>query len=93
MLLRKKYFMSEVVELSVVIPCLNEVETLGICTNKSLKSIEKLNVNAEVIVADNGSTDGSLDIAKKYGAKIVNVKNKSYGSALINGIQKQRGNI
>ena len=91
MLLRKKYFMSEVVELSVVIPCLNEVETLGICINKSLKSIEKLNVNAEVIVADNGSTDGSLDIAKKYGAKIVNVKNKGYGSALINGIQKAEG--
>ena len=42
--IKKKYFMSEVVELSVVIPCLNEVETLGICINKSLKSIEKLNV-------------------------------------------------
>ncbi len=83
--------MSEAIDLTVVIPCLNEVETIGICITKSLKSIKKNNIKGEVVVADNGSTDGSLDIAKKLGARIINVKNRGYGSALIAGIKNAEG--
>ena len=83
--------MSEAIDLTVVIPCLNEVETIGICITKSLKSIKKNNIKGEVVVADNGSTDGSLDIAKKLGARIINVKNRGYGSALIAGIKNAKG--
>lgn len=83
--------MSEAIDLTVVIPCLNEVETIGICITKSLKSIKKNNIKGEVVVADNGSTDGSLDIAKKHGARIINVKNRGYGSALIAGIKNAKG--
>ena len=70
---------------------MNEVETIGICITKSLKSIKKNNIKGEVVVADNGSTDGSLDIAKKLGARIINVKNRGYGSALIAGIKNAKG--
>ena len=68
--------------LSVIIPCLNEIETIEICLIKCFESIKKLKINAEVILADNGSTDGSIEIASKMGAKIVHIKNKGYGNAL-----------
>ena len=78
-------------QLSIVIPCLNEIETIEICLIKCFESIKKLKINAEVILADNGSTDGSIEIASKMGAKIVHIKNKGYGNALRGGISKAKG--
>ncbi len=78
-------------QLSIVIPCLNEIETLEICISKCFKSIKKLEIEAEVILADNGSTDGSIELAKKMGAKVIHVKNKGYGNALRGGIIQAKG--
>lgn len=78
-------------ELSVVIPCLNEIETIEICINKCKLAIRKMNIKAEIIVADNGSDDGSAELAKKLGAKIVNIKDKGYGNALRGGIEAAIG--
>jgi glycosyltransferase involved in cell wall biosynthesis len=66
-------------ELSVVMPCLNEADTLGTCLEKAFRSIKQAGIDAEVIVADNGSTDGSIEIARKAGARVINVKAKGYG--------------
>src|SRR5438132_10706616 len=60
-------------ELSVVMPCLNEAETLGACIAKAHHAIRELQIAGEVVVADNGSTDGSLDIAQQLGARVVPV--------------------
>lgn len=78
-------------ELSVVMPCLNEAETLEICIAKAQRSIEKLNITGEVVIADNGSTDGSQAIAARMGARVVPVAAKGYGSALWGGIAAARG--
>jgi len=78
-------------ELSVVIPCLNESETIGICIEKANREINKLNISAEIIVSDNGSTDGSIQISEKMGAKVINCLEKGYGSAVINGIKNSKG--
>ena len=78
-------------EISVVLPCLNESETLGICIKKFKNKINKLNLKGEIIVADNGSSDGSIEIAKKLGAVVLNVKEKGYGNVLKAGIKKSRG--
>ncbi len=78
-------------ELSVVMPCLNEAETLGTCIAKAQRSLRELNVAGEVIVADNGSTDGSQDIAARLGARVINVEVRGYGSALMGGILAARG--
>jgi glycosyltransferase involved in cell wall biosynthesis len=82
--------MSEV-ELSIVMPCLNEQETLGSCIRKALRSLEQDGIRGEVIVADNGSTDRSIAIAEELGARVVRVEAKGYGSALAGGIQAARG--
>jgi glycosyltransferase involved in cell wall biosynthesis len=79
------------VEVSVVMPCLNEAETLASCIQKAQSAIEKDGLSAEIIVADNGSTDGSQAIAKELGARLVPVARKGYGSALIGGIEAARG--
>ena len=79
------------VELTVVIPCLNESETLAICVRKALASFEELDVRGEVVVGDNGSTDGSQDIAREAGARVVDVEEKGYGNALRGGILAARG--
>jgi len=79
------------VAVSVVMPCLNEVETLESCVTKALRSIASLGMNGEVVVADNGSTDGSQALASKSGARVVDVKEKGYGSALMGGILAARG--
>ena len=73
--------------LTIVMPCLNEAKTLQTCIEKALKSIENLGIQGEVIVADNGSTDGSIEIAIQCGARVVNIREKGYGSALRGGIE------
>jgi glycosyltransferase involved in cell wall biosynthesis len=67
-------------------PCLNEAETLRACISKAQQSIEKLGLSGEVLVADNGSTDGSQALAESLGARVVSVAEKGYGSALAGGI-------
>ena len=67
---------SENPDLSVVIPCLNEEDTLGKCLSKLLIVAKEENFSMEVIVADNGSTDGSIDIAKSFNTKVVHVSHK-----------------
>ncbi len=78
-------------ELSVVMPCLNEAETLAVCIKKAQSFFEKEGIVGEVIIADNGSTDGSQQIADSLGAKVVAVERKGYGSALQGGIQAAQG--
>src|SRR5258706_484149 len=77
--------------LSIVMPCLNEAETLAICIRKAQSSLTKLNVPGEIIIADNGSTDGSQAIATQMGVRVVAVATKGYGSALMGGIAAARG--
>lgn len=78
-------------ELSVVMPCLNEADTLETCVKKALSSFDKHGIAGEVVVADNGSTDGSVEIAQKAGARVVPVTEKGYGSALMGGIAAAKG--
>ena len=78
-------------EVSVVMPCLNEADTVGICTAKALRAMSEAGIHGEVIVADNGSTDGSQDIAAGGGARVVHVHEKGYGHALMGGIAASRG--
>jgi glycosyltransferase involved in cell wall biosynthesis len=82
---------AEPVEVSVVIPCLNEANSLGICIEKALKSFELSGIKGEVIVADNGSTDSSPEIAQQLGARVVRVSARGYGNALRAGIAAARG--
>lgn len=82
---------NEMMELSIVMPCLNEAETVGDCVRKAKSFLEKNNINGEVVVADNGSDDGSKEIALKEGARIVDVPEKGYGAALIGGISEAKG--
>jgi glycosyltransferase involved in cell wall biosynthesis len=72
-------------------PCLNEAETLATCIGKARRFLHEHQVNGEVVVADNGSTDGSQEIAREAGARIVPVATRGYGSALSAGIQSARG--
>ena len=79
------------IELSVVIPCLNEEETLDVCLEKALGVLEREGVSGEVIVADNGSIDGSVEIARERGVRVVFVEESGYGCALMGGIEAARG--
>jgi glycosyltransferase involved in cell wall biosynthesis len=78
-------------ELSVVMPCLNEAETLETCIRKAQTALQQSNIAGEIIVADNGSSDGSVEIAERLGAHVVHVKERGYGSALMGGIAAARG--
>ena len=83
--------METFVELSVVMPCLNEGETVGVCVRKATETLRMAGISGEVIVADNGSTDDSAEAARAEGARVINVAAKGYGSALMDGIAASRG--
>jgi len=78
-------------ELSIVMPCLNEAETLGTCIEKCQRILREYGIGGEIIVADNGSVDGSQAIALRMGARVVPVPAKGYGNALMGGIAAARG--
>jgi glycosyltransferase involved in cell wall biosynthesis len=78
-------------EVSVVMPCLNEADTLAVCIEKCHAAMRTADINGEVIVADNGSTDGSQAIARRMGARVVDVTERGYGRALRAGIAAARG--
>jgi glycosyltransferase involved in cell wall biosynthesis len=79
------------VEISVVLPCLDEADTLAACIAKAQQGIREAGVAGEIIVADNGSTDGSPEIARGLGAEVVHVPDRGYGHALMKGIAHARG--
>jgi glycosyltransferase involved in cell wall biosynthesis len=82
---------SNPVEVTVVMPCLNEAETLAVCIRKALGCLSENGITGEVVIADNGSTDGSQTIAEAEGAWVVSVEAKGYGNALTGGIEMARG--
>src|SRR4029453_19322491 len=79
------------IEVSVVIPCLNEADTVVTCIEKAQRALREHNIVGEIIVADNGSTDGSPTLAGDMGARVVHVRDKGYGHALMGGIAAARG--
>lgn len=79
------------IEVSVVMPCLNEAETLERCIVKAQRALEEANIAGEIVIADNGSSDGSIEIAQRLGATVVNVRAKGYGNAIMGGIAAARG--
>ena len=78
-------------ELTILMPCLNEAETLATCIQKALGYLARSGVVGEVLIADNGSTDGSQAIARGLGARVIDVPEKGYGAALIAGIAGAQG--
>jgi glycosyltransferase involved in cell wall biosynthesis len=78
-------------ELTILMPCLNEAETLGRCVAKAREYLTRSGINGEVLIADNGSSDGSQMIARANGARVVTISDRGYGSALLGGIRSARG--
>jgi Glycosyl transferase family 2 len=79
------------VELTILMPCLDEAETITACVHKARDFLNRTGIEGEVVVADNGSTDGSRDLAREAGARVVQIANKGYGHALIGGIDASHG--
>jgi len=79
------------IEVSVVMPCLNEAESVGTCVEKALRALHAMGVSGEVVVVDNGSTDGSPEVAAKAGARVVHERRRGYGSAYLRGFAEARG--
>src|SRR3989441_2449376 len=82
---------NETIEVSVVVPCLNEAQSIAFCIDKALAAFKEAGIRGEVVVSDNGSTDGSIAIAQKHGARVVHAPLKGYGHALRKGIEEARG--
>lgn len=82
---------NEPVELSIIMPCLNEAKTIGICVKKALGFLEQYGVKGEIVIGDNGSTDGSKEIARNLGARVVDVAVRGYGAALMGAINAAQG--
>lgn len=78
-------------EVSVVMPCLNEERTVGICVRKAVETLKKLGIKGEVVISDNGSTDRSVEIAQSLGARVVHQPLKGYGNAYFKGFTEARG--
>ena len=85
--------MSDAPEVSVVLPCLNEAETLGTCIQKAQRCFAAHGLRGEVVVADNGSTDGSREIAEQLGARVVPAHPRGYGAAVMAGLEAARGDF
>ncbi len=83
--------MSAPIDLTIVMPCLNEAETLAVCIRKAQEGIRKAGIQGEVLIADNGSTDGSIEIAEGLGARVERVPAKGYGNALRGGFNAAHG--
>ena len=81
----------QAVEVSVVIPCLNEERSIGACVERAVEMLNKTGLVGEVVVADNGSTDRSAEIATSQGARVVSIAERGYGSAIRGGIEASRG--
>lgn len=79
------------IEVSILMPCLNEAETIGRCVDRACEVIAQLNLRAEVLVVDNGSTDSSSEIALAHGAKVVMVEEPGYGAAIRGGVAASAG--
>ena len=79
------------IELSVVMPCLNESETLATCIKKAKTFFEEYGIVGEVVIADNGSTDGSIEIAESLDSRVIHIQEKGYGNALKGGIIAAKG--
>jgi glycosyltransferase involved in cell wall biosynthesis len=79
-------------EVTILMPCLNEAETLGTCIRKAKDYLDRAGIAGEILIADNGSDDGSIGIAEEAGARVVHVTQRGYGNALIAGIQAAQGN-
>jgi hypothetical protein len=82
---------AELLELTIVMPCLNEAETLASCIEEATRALQEPNIRGEIVIADNGSTDGSQEIATRLGARVIAVAEKGYGNALRSGIAAARG--
>lgn len=78
-------------ELTVVIPCLNEADTIATCVSKAVRAMREHGIDGEVVVSDNGSTDGSIELAEREGARVVATRERGYGHALMNGFASARG--
>lgn len=78
-------------ELTILMPCLDESETLAICIEKASDFLERTGILGEILIADNGSTDGSVEIALKQGARVIQVARRGYGAALLAGIEEAKG--
>ena len=70
-----------VVELTIVMPCLNEAETLETCITKARSFLNRSGITGEIVIGDNGSADGSIEIARRCGARVVNIPIRGYGAA------------
>ena len=81
----------EPLELTILMPCLNEAETIEVCVKKAMGFLQRANIRGEVVVADNGSSDGSQALARACGARIIDIPMRGYGAALQGGIQGARG--
>ena len=81
----------DMVELTIMMPCLNEAETIEVCVMKALGFLRRAGVSGEVLIADNGSTDGSQRMAEKLGARVIPVFERGYGAALMGGMRAARG--
>lgn len=78
-------------ELTILMPCLNEAETIGVCIKKARNFLEVYDIDGEVLVSDNGSTDNSITIAEELGARVVNAPIRGYGGALLTGCKEAAG--
>lgn len=79
------------IELTILMPCLNEEKTVAFCIEEAKRFVSENGIDAEILIADNGSTDNSPKIAEEHGARVVSVPEKGYGNALMGGIRAARG--